>query len=529
MKKVLSIILVSGIIVLSIAGCGKPSQPVSYSDLKPTANFNPTGYPISKEKITLKLMGSKQSVHGEWGETKFFKDLEEKTNIKFEFKTPPKDNYTEMKNLAIASGELPDLFFNGALTPQDEINFGSQGTLIPLEGLIDKYAPNIKDMFSKREDVKKAITTPQGHIYALPNVNEANRDMVLKLWVNGEWLNNLGITKLPSTVDELYQLLKDFKEKDPNGNGLPDEIPLTSTNLFALRQIILSAFGFVEGGIEVKNDKVFFTPLEEGYKEYIKFMTKLYQEELLDKETFIHTNQQSTAKGKDNKVGMAWAPSPSLFFSTKSDADVINYPALPPLTSSVNSEKVYYKHSSGIFRGSFAITKQNKYPAETMRWVDYLYSEEGMIHTTTAGAYKWKNEEKTEWEYDFPKDADPNTYLAGKLTPNPGSVLPFWRRREWIYSEYNVMNDYLNKVSDELMPYAKLPLPLLYLTEQEQKRVSQLSADINALMAQMESKYIIGTESVNNYDKYVQTLKNIGVDELVTIYQTAYDRYKSLK
>ena len=49
--------------------------------------------------------------------------------------------------------------------------------------------------------------------------------ILYKIWINQTWLDNLGLD-VPTTTEELYTVLKAFKENDPNGNGIQDEYPL---------------------------------------------------------------------------------------------------------------------------------------------------------------------------------------------------------------------------------------------------------------------------------------------------------------
>lgn len=72
-----------------------------------------------------------------------------------------------------------------------------------------------------------AITAPDGNIYALPSINDCYHcSMAQKMWIYKPWLDKLGLD-VPTTTDELYTVLKAFKDKDPNGNGKADEVPLT--------------------------------------------------------------------------------------------------------------------------------------------------------------------------------------------------------------------------------------------------------------------------------------------------------------
>lgn len=78
--------------------------------------------------------------------------------------------------------------------------------------------------------MKSSITAPDGNIYALPQINECYHcDNALKLWINKAWLDKLGL-QLPTTTEEFYQVMKAFKEQDPNGNGKNDELPLTGSD-----------------------------------------------------------------------------------------------------------------------------------------------------------------------------------------------------------------------------------------------------------------------------------------------------------
>ena len=169
--RTISLCLVLAMIVV-FSGCGKKQEQTS-SNVK----VNETGMPIVNEKITLKVMGSKGPLQGPWDQLYVFEAMEKMTNIHLEFDTPPSQNYQEKKNIMFASGEYPDVFFGGLLTSQDEVMYGEQGILVPLEGYIDTYAPNLKKIFEKYPDVKKSITTMDGHIYALPYVGDVNWEL----------------------------------------------------------------------------------------------------------------------------------------------------------------------------------------------------------------------------------------------------------------------------------------------------------------------------------------------------------------
>lgn len=491
------------------------------------ANFNATGYPIVNESIKLKLMGPRAANQGPWEEMDLFEEMERITGISFEFDTPPAESFQERKNLVLASGDYPDIFFASQLTTSDEINYGSQGILIPLENLIEQYAPNIKRMLDNNPDIRRSITTLDGHIYSLPQVTELGHNLINKTWVNGDWMAKAGVTKLPETLDEFYALLQAFKSSDANGNGIADEIPYSGNNIRAVATSMMPAFGFLSREFDVKDNTVRYGATLPEYKEYLIFLNKLYAEGLLDSEIFSHTAQQFTAKGKENKLGMFLGAAPFLVLDIKNDEDNFKHPALPPLTSQWSPEKLYPLNNP-VRRGTFSITDKNPHPEATIRWVDYLYSEEGgpLGNSGIEGiGWKWLDGAKSAWDRNTVEGKNVEEF-RGLNTPDSGGVIPAFKERAFHYKINNKVTQWLHKVSDEgFLDHAKMAFPLVYFTDEEQQRINVLMTDIQTYVDQMEARFIIGQEPIANWDSYIQTLEKMNIKELVAIHQAAYDRW----
>ena len=92
-------------------------------------------------------------------------------------------------------------------------------------------------------DALASVMNPDGTIYTLPQVNSgAELRVARKLFINKKWLENVNM-EVPTTTEELYQLLKAFKEQDANGNGDPnDEIPLCSQDWTSIQESLFGAF-----------------------------------------------------------------------------------------------------------------------------------------------------------------------------------------------------------------------------------------------------------------------------------------------
>ncbi len=116
MRKGVKVLLGCSLVISMIAGCssGKNDTP-NKDNGKTPSNFNASGYPIVQQKVTLKMMGLKGPIQGPWDQMFFFKEMEDKTNIHFEFDTPPSDSYTEKKKFGLCRRKLSGCVFSAEL------------------------------------------------------------------------------------------------------------------------------------------------------------------------------------------------------------------------------------------------------------------------------------------------------------------------------------------------------------------------------------------------------------------------------
>ncbi|SFA77519.1 putative aldouronate transport system substrate-binding protein [Cohnella sp. OV330] len=523
------LLLAASIGVGLLAGCASNEKKESAG-----ATVNKEGFPIVSEPLTLTLMAP-DTGDQDWTKMKVLDIMAEQSNIKLDFRNAPKDSFDTKKNLVFASGDYPDMFYAAGLTTAEQINYGEQGILIPLETLIDEYAPNFKKVLEDNPEVRKSITAPDGHIYALPVIEMSQHWYRNPIWYNGDFLKALNIKKLPTTTDELYTYLKRVKTEDPNGNGKADEIPLTASNardvnLRDIRNWLLGSFGVYEDTIYVDDNKtVHYTPLEEGFKQYLTFMNKLWNEELLDHESFSQTDEQKKAKVQNNQVGMFanWNAYMSLGGEPSTDD-----PMYAPVKSDM-VDKPAIAANAGITPGAFAISSTNPSPEASMRWVDYLYSYEGalLFNKGPEGIlWKYTDEATRTKEYlPIPDGGTDREKYRSTLTPNYGIPAPTINTDD---IEKGLKGDFEIWVAKEtqtklLDQGARPPFPTLFLTSEEQTQVNSLTSDLNTYVNQMEAKFITGAEPLSNWDKYVDTLKKMGAEKMAKIYQGAYDRWAS--
>src|SRR5690625_3218353 len=123
--------------------------------------------PIVDDEIDMTIFANKpaQNEDNDWNDILIWNHYRDLTNINADWNLVNPDALDEKRNLALGSGELPDAFFLAQLTNSDLLKYGDQGMFIPLNDLIDEYAPNLTALMDEDPSIRKAITFPDGNIY----------------------------------------------------------------------------------------------------------------------------------------------------------------------------------------------------------------------------------------------------------------------------------------------------------------------------------------------------------------------------
>lgn len=537
----ISLVLVASVSV-TIAGCGGSS---SGAFDEGADGINATGFPISQKPIEMTMFAPSTGSGTEWDVLPALTYYAEKTNINFKYTTPNLTDVSTKLNLALSTGEYQDVLFglgSDSLSPQVQAKYGAQGVLLPLETMIDKWAPNLKKALEAHPEVKKSITAPDGHIYSLPYIETGSTGIWPRgpLWYNGDWLKKLNISddQLPTTLDDFKALLTKMKNTNLDGKG-NDQIPLIDTDGNSIRPWLMSAFGLLSNDVQQTNDKVFYTPIDERYKNYVTFMHELYDQGLLDREIYQQQDEQKKAKGAANRVGVFpdWFP----YFTTgQAEDDSMGNYMWHPLSSSDSPEAVV-PISQSFSTGAFAITKHCKSPAAALRWVDYTYSKEGNLLFTMGPEGKFYKTDKREdgsqvYVYVNSNDPDSEKTRAG-IAPCFGIVCPglSFPEDNRVYKESNKeekgeqgFGKWITEQTEaKVKKYGVVPFPSVILSSEEADKVSTIKTELDTYLEEWEAKFITGKASISDkWDEFVSTIKGMGVDDYVKVYQDAYDRWK---
>ena len=294
----------------------------------------------------------------------------EESNIVIEYTDVPSSEAGTKGSLLMGTGDYPDLLLKSNL---DCDKYGMEGLLLPLEDLIKEYCPNLCKVLDEW-DLWDRMYAPDGHIYSFPRINaEDNVARSTYPWINKKWLDNLGL-KVPTNPDELYNVLKAFKEQDANGNGDPnDEIPVTAYSNMDTYISNLCDFGLINRDyyMAVVDDEYVFYPVMEEYRDqYLAFWAKCGSEGLIDDQALIQNKDQMIATGTVSDVYGLFPHSASYY--VVGDERYVDYVGLPYVEGLIPAERNFSKNG-------LAITDKCENPEVICAWIDYLYSPEGSI------------------------------------------------------------------------------------------------------------------------------------------------------
>lgn len=540
MSKLVLIIVTA--LMLLLSACSSNSTTSKKEEKKPdtkvSENLNETGMPIVKQPVTLNFFTGKsaQNFNSDWNDILVWNKYAEMTNVKVKWEQVQTDSLAEKRNLALAGGNLPDVFFLAAFPALDIYKYGKQGTFIKLNDLIDQYAPNLKKLMDENPEIRKAVTFPDGNIYSLPSIvspDFMSVRMAARPWINKNWLEALHM-EMPQTTDDLYNFLKAVKETDLNGNGKHDEVPLGGTSMGELVGWMQGSFGVGNRGVRNANidtdpknpDKVRFYTITDEYKELLQYMNKLYSEGLIEKNIFSIDWGQYLANASKGVYASTVFYDPVQLFGEQVGGAYDSLSALKGPDGYQEFSKVSPAVSS---IGNFLITNKNPDPAATIRWMDYFYSDEG------ARLYYMGIEGET-----YEKTADGKYVYTDKILHSKEGLTmeqEIAKYLTWLGGIQGIIKEEYFQGSEsapasleaakKLEPFVPKEIwPAFTYTEEENRFLSSTGADISKYISEMTDKFISGEAKFSDWDKYVKTVKSMGLDKYLEVQQAAYDRYK---
>ncbi|GHV57074.1 ABC transporter substrate-binding protein [Spirochaetia bacterium] len=508
---------------------------------QPDPNLNALGVlPIAKNKVPLKI-GIEAQANVENFQTNWMsRQLAERGNFDLTFEVYPAGEMAQKVELMVMAGgsDLPDVII-GTIDIGVATKYGQAGMIIPTNAYYANSAywskESAKDL---DQDPLKYVTSYDGNIYGLYGINVSLNNSYSngRLMIYEPWLTKLGL-KMPETTQEFLETLRAFRDRDPNGNGQKDEIPLISFNnnmgtnyLYAL----MTPFIYTQINFWlVNNGKIDVSFNKPQWREGIRFTKQLLSEGLLSPLSFTQDNPQMTAiiSPDPPKVGVVNRISMSNLGAN--DAKRGQFVPIPPLQGPGGRQSFYQPQLPQL---RMIITKNCKNPEAAFRLGDLMGSEEFSIMT------RW-GEKGVDWK---PPAANSKSVWGALGNPMIEPILAWgtMQNKYWgeigpriLSNKHSAMDidtgnryDFIAPMGKTIESFVKYRKPeaavagLIY-NEQEQEVINEFHSTILSYARESFARFVMGDLNIDrDWDSYVAEFNKMGLADVIKATQSAYDR-----
>jgi len=523
----LSLVLTGGGIFASGTSQSGPAAP---------ATNTPVGsYPVNTNVTLNYWLQSNANVSANFanlGDTPFARALQEKTGIKVNYLHPPTTGATEQLNLMIADGtNMPDIIeWNWIGFPGGPEKAIADNTILKLNDVINQYAPNLRNLLRSNADFDKYAKTDEGSYYAFPFIRGAEKLLYsYGLMIRKDWLDELGLAP-PETMDELYNVLKAFKERK--------NIPAPFSIDWGMNsRMFTTAYGFLMGWYVGADDgRARLGYMQSGYRLWLQTMAQWYREGLMDSDLVTVNGNQLTTKVVNGNVGatMGWVGADMGTWTNTARAANPQF-QLIALADPVlrRGDRRVYANTSPPYSGqnSAAITVASKNVEIAARLLDFGYTQAGhnlMNFGVEGESFTMVNGRATYTPQIF---NNPRGWSLGQsLGAYVRSVYggPFIQDERYVEQYFALPEQQQALVSFVIPGALNYIMPPITPTQAESRELASIMGEISTYVNESMVRFILGTDALTDasWNNYLSTLNRMNIDRAIAIQNAALDRYK---
>ena len=548
-KKLVALLLVLAM-VLSLAACGNGGNSSTSSETSTssaaedssaaeegetgddgeTAETGEFQLPIVDEPTTLSYFVADDSnaaiMTTDWNDNEFYQEMERRTGVHLEFEMVSSADYQTNFNLMIASGNLADMIYVGASYYAEGVDAAiDDGYFLDLTDLVDEYMPNYEKVRTSDVQYELLSTTDSGRLGAVYELRQSKQGPWLGLWIRQDWLDDLNL-ETPVTFDDYHEVLTAFKNE--KGATAPLILNFSGSD---------GEFGTMSGGLNVLNSwqldetgKVNFGPYMDAWKEYVTIMHQWYTEGLIDPD-FMATDERTAdmAKVVTGASGLfaALYTMPSVYEAASEDPNMNLAPVNPPVMNEGDEGHIRLRDS--YTSGNTAISADSENWEVALRWLDYLYTDEGALlanYGVEGDTFEFDENGKPVFTDKILNNENGWTMtqtVASYLCPSAGIAnwSDWTRELAGVPEKDQACYDVWSEADDTW----RLPSSVT-LTQDESTERAALYADISTIVKEQTAQFISGALDIeSNWDAYISSLEASGMERAIEITQAAYDRY----
>lgn len=518
-------------------------------DLELPGNVPPSKLPLSDGKtISVWSTGLYPSTGMvDWNDSNVWKELSRRLGVNFEFYMGAFTDASAAFVLHIMGEDFADIMSNTVYYIGGIDKAVDDGVFIDLVNYVD-YIPHYMALVNSSETSRNDAFTDGSHMghfcnitYSLTPLTINGMTMRYDMFQKAGWNNDV----LPETFDEWENMLIHFRDN----MDLPGALYIDAGGVESFNSAMLRGLGLTNKFI-LDDGKVSYSLIQPEFKTYLTYMNSWYEQNLIYQEYY----SQNPGIGMGAMLSMCAAEDSLLIVNNFTayagsyyyDAGVAINPEffLVALKDPVlnkgdrvmgtgSSESVRFTSGNG-----WAVTTEAEDPILCMRMLDYMYSSEG-AHMAAYGTIPASSVTDTSGTYFYNEDGRP--MLTELIFRNPdgldmgnscqiyamhtGAPLMLWDRETDTYNEDMLATAATWGDTDPVVNGHQI-LPSNYsTTADEGAEASRLLGDIQTYVTERVTNFILGNESLDTYDDYVARVKQMGIDDVCSIYQTAVNRY----
>ncbi len=489
MKKIVTCLLVASLMTATITGCTS----------KVKKNSETNNGQVEKPKEITVIDANLGGWDAEAGK-EYIKLYESKTGIKINYIQPEKSSWNDKVTAMIMSGQKADV------VSLPKASLIKQGYFLPLDDYIKNSAFYSKFVSQYPDRIK--TTEYNGHQYGLPR-NDGSMPNFMCFWVRKDWMDKLNL-KNPTNPTEFADLLRAFKNGDPDGNGKNDTLPFTRSHNTQSGEAISMYYGIAGIWETDQNGKYVdrFTTTENKEK-VLDYWKMLVDEGLMDKEYVTNGPEQVRSKGFSGKTGciLMWGDIYArLQTETKKAVPTAVWGIIPPVMTSDGNGSFGIQASLPTGATAWVIPKTCTNPGGVIKYfTEYVVTDPDMIQQSIFGTKGiMYNVENGIYK---PTDAGNK---AGTLEVNyPGRLNQEWKApfqfEGDLKAQFDIQttyNDFLNKNNNL---YVKATQHI-GLSDDIANDVNKIEEQLHTKKQELTDKYVLGQitwdEVVKEFNKW---------------------------
>ena len=491
------------------------------------------------EKVTVRILKAKAANEVSYDDMFIWEEMGDRFGINFEFDNPAEADFLTRYNLMLANpDELPDVIMN---MPLEDITKNADGDIImPLNDLLESKGKNLNALMDANENIRKALTFPDGNIYYYPMIDETPSGN-MPFGVRVDWMERLGIEDLPETIEdwEAYWALVKSEDVNQNGNA-NDEIPFSAGDMGSVRAFA-AAWGIVDDYSKMTNnfykdadgETVKFGPIQPEYKDFLIWINRMYESGYIDPQIVTMTGDIFSGAMAQDLVGSTRGPLGGYFatFNTSLPSKIEGFSLRATSPPSGPSEAKIHINIDLVPRAlvGATITTASENADVIAEWIDWMYGEEGSVYVSMG---------KEGVTYEETEDG---LIFTDSIMKNPDGLSPKQAVGTFSFSQSSgpfLFNKYNSRnIDDDSVNDAKVNHIIPFLEESNKYMLpGSLSFDSNdaetvrSKMTNIKDQAILqfmtGQRSIDEFDAYVADVEGMGIQDVMDVFQKAYDDWK---